>query len=72
MEYPENAPCRTPNKGIKCSTEDNGKTAMVSLELGNPIAAAPLPQPPPVNPFMPQPAAISAAKCSTSSSWETA
>jgi hypothetical protein len=56
MEYPENAPCRTPNKGVKCTTEDSGKTAVVSLELANPIAAPPPPQPQ-INPFMPQPTA---------------
>lgn len=60
IEYPENAPCRNSNKGVKCTAEDNGKTATVSMELGNPIAAPPpppLPQPPINNPFTnPQPA----------------
>jgi len=55
IEYPENAPCRNSNKGVKCTTEDQGKTAIVTLALGNPIAAPPPPPQPPVNPFMPQP-----------------
>jgi hypothetical protein len=56
MEYPENAPCRNPNKGVTCTAEDSGKTATVTLALGTPLAAPPPPpSPPPVNPFMPQP-----------------
>jgi hypothetical protein len=55
MEYPENAPCRNPNKGVTCTAEDSGKTATVTLALGTPLAAPPPPPPPPVNPFMPQP-----------------
>lgn len=43
IEYPEDAPCRKSNgaKGIICNEQDEGRTALLSLERNKIVAAAP-------------------------------
>ncbi len=45
IEYPEDAPCRKSNgaKGIICNEQDEGRTALLSLEKSKIIASSPKP-----------------------------